>query len=255
MGGINLILAGQKPVSEKLFTRLIEQSSAEIQVLNVVSNTHARGWWPASELEPMCRRKKIEFRDIEDPFNHFPTSPSGDTWLISSQYPHKISSKTIDSFKGQILNLHLAPLPEFKGWFGPSHAILQGREVYGWTLHQVDEDFDSGAIAAQRRFSLEGTETAKSLYLRTEQDAVDGVFSFLQMLAKNKVAKFEPQVQSGKFYSRSSLDEFKSLDLNSATPVEISRAARALFFPPNSFGKIRIGVEEFVMTPLENEQN
>lgn len=255
MRGIRLILAGQKPVSEKLFRRLIEQSSAEIEVVAVITNTYASGWWPASELADLCKSKNIKYTDIQDPFDHFPSSPSSDTWLISSQYPHKLSTKTIECFNGQILNLHLAPLPEFKGWFGPSHAILQGRETYGWTLHQVNEAFDSGSIAAQRLFPLEGRETAKSLYSRTEQDAVDGVAIFLQMLAKNKVGKFEPQVGAGMFYSRSSLDEFKSLDFSSATSGEISRAARALFFPPNSVGKIRIGDEEFAVTPVEKKHH
>jgi methionyl-tRNA formyltransferase len=51
-----------------------------------------------------------------------------------------------------IVNLHLAPLPEYRGRYSTAHAVANGDTSFGVTLHYVDEGIDTGPIIEARRF-------------------------------------------------------------------------------------------------------
>lgn len=56
-----------------------------------------------------------------------------------------------------IVNLHLAPLPDYRGFYAFSHAIANGEEHYEVTLHYVDEGIDTGPIIATREVLMPDT--------------------------------------------------------------------------------------------------
>lgn len=49
-----------------------------------------------------------------------------------------------------IVNLHFAPLPEFRGRYSAGHALRLGVGTFGATLHYVDEGIDTGPIIDRR---------------------------------------------------------------------------------------------------------
>ncbi len=75
---------------------------------------------------------------------------------------HIFTPDEIERARCGIVNLHLAPLPEFRGRYSATHAILAGC-VYGVTLHYVDERIDTGPIVAERRFAIDAFDTARTL--------------------------------------------------------------------------------------------
>lgn len=97
---------------------------------------------------------------------------------ISAAGTHIFRSAEIARARFGIVNLHLAPLPEYRGRFSATHAILNGSE-YGVTLHYVDEGIDTGPIIAERRFPILPAETALSLRARA---LVEGRRLFLATL-------------------------------------------------------------------------
>ena len=70
-------------------------------------------------------------------------------------HPSVLAAPTIGSF-----NLHPGPLPEYAGLNVPSWAIYEGEPSHGVTLHWLDEGIDTGPIAWQERFPVEGDDTA-----------------------------------------------------------------------------------------------
>src|SRR3990167_9129812 len=68
-----------------------------------------------------------------------------------------------------IINLHLAPLPEYRGRYSFTHAILNGEDMFGVALHYVTEELDAGPVIAERRFSVRPDDTAWRLYLRAQR--------------------------------------------------------------------------------------
>jgi len=50
----------------------------------------------------------------------------------------------------EVLNVHLAPLPKYRGRHPMHWALINGESVFGVTIHRMDEGFDSGAILWQK---------------------------------------------------------------------------------------------------------
>lgn len=56
-----------------------------------------------------------------------------------------------------IVNLHFAPLPQYRGRYSAGHALRNGETWFGVTLHYVDAGIDTGPIIAERLFPIEPT--------------------------------------------------------------------------------------------------
>lgn len=53
-----------------------------------------------------------------------------------------------------IVNLHFAPLPEYRGRWSAGHALRNGEQAFGATLHYVDAGIDTGPVIEVRRFPI-----------------------------------------------------------------------------------------------------
>ncbi len=69
----------------------------------------------------------------------------------------------------QAINLHMAPLPEYRGCNQFTFALIDGKEEFGTTLHLMDEGIDSGDILAEKRFAIPPDCFVEELYERTLQ--------------------------------------------------------------------------------------
>ena len=47
------------------------------------------------------------------------------------------------------VNVHLAPLPAYRGRHPLQWALINGEETFGVTIHDINDDFDDGAIRWQ----------------------------------------------------------------------------------------------------------
>jgi len=64
--------------------------------------------------------------------------------------------------KYEVINVHLAPLPKYRGRHPMHWALINGEREFGVTVHYMDEDFDSGAILWQRMVPVSiGTSVAQ----------------------------------------------------------------------------------------------
>ena len=63
------------------------------------------------------------------------------------------------------INFHNGPIERYRGVHAPSWAIFNDEKEHGITWHYMERSVDAGAIAAEDRFALAGTETALSLTL------------------------------------------------------------------------------------------
>lgn len=96
---------------------------------------------------------------------------AGAEWLVLSGYLRKIGPITLDRYRGRILNIHPALLPEFggRGMYGRHvHAavLAAGRSVSGMTVHIVDGEYDHGPVVARREVPVLPDDTVKTLQQR-----------------------------------------------------------------------------------------
>lgn len=79
---------------------------------------------------------------------------------------HIFTQEELDRARCGIVNLHFAPLPEYRGRYSAGHALRNGEKEFGATLHYVDAGIDTGPIIASRRFEIAKHETVDTLRAR-----------------------------------------------------------------------------------------
>jgi phosphoribosylglycinamide formyltransferase 1 len=91
--------------------------------------------------------------------------------VVLAGYLKLIPAAVVKQFRGRMINLHPALLPDFggPGMYGHYvHAavLASGARESGASVHFVDEEFDRGAIIAQERVPVEPGDTPETLAAR-----------------------------------------------------------------------------------------
>ena len=74
-----------------------------------------------------------------------------------------LSKNFIQSFKGQILNIHPSLLPKYKGLNTHERAIKNKDRYSGCTIHFVTSKLDSGKIIIQKKVKINKKDTPRTL--------------------------------------------------------------------------------------------
>lgn len=88
-------------------------------------------------------------------------------------YLKLVGEQVIKPFEGRIFNTHPAILPQFggEGMYGihvHQAVIAAGEEFTGITIHEVNEEYDKGAICAQLKLIPVVGDTAENLQKRVQ---------------------------------------------------------------------------------------
>ena len=84
--------------------------------------------------------------------------------VVLAGYMALLTPGFLGRFPGAVLNVHPSLLPAFPGLGAVQQAVDYGAQVFGVTVHLVDEGIDTGPIVLQRAIELPGaTDTAAVL--------------------------------------------------------------------------------------------
>jgi phosphoribosylglycinamide formyltransferase 1 len=88
--------------------------------------------------------------------------------VVLSGYLKRLGPSTVAAYRGRILNIHPAPLPEFggHGMYGLAvhEAVLAaGRATTEITVHLVDEEYDHGPVIHRQTVPVRATSDAAEL--------------------------------------------------------------------------------------------
>ncbi len=143
----------------------------------------------------------------------------------NKKFPKELLSLTKDGF----INLHPSKLPDYRGANPYSHVIMNGEEESAITLHYMDEEFDTGDIISQYRFSIDENETMGTLFYRTNEMCASMLFEALDYYETHEFPR-KPQPKDNDYKKAEALSLEKGnvyIDWN--TPAEdIERFIRAL---------------------------
>jgi methionyl-tRNA formyltransferase len=154
--------------------------------------------------------------------------------IISVQYHEILKPKDIQKARNIAINLHMAPVPEYRGCNQFSFAIADNASEFGTTLHRMEAGIDSGAIIAEKRFPIPPNCFVKELY-ETTLDASIQLFKEELANVINGHYLLTPQGKLTErkkgFHLREEIEELKQIDPN--WPIEKQkRIFRATWFPP-----------------------
>lgn len=141
----------------------------------------------------------------------------------------------ISSIRSGILNLHPAPPPFYRGCNSYAHALINGEQWYGVTLHYVDEEIDTGPIIDLYWTEMHQEDTGRSLYDRSQRLArkvfQDRLPDILEAATAGRKVPARPQNDKlSRYYARDSLDN-KEVDLT-WNKRQIYNFVRGLQFTP-----------------------
>ena len=220
-----IVYMGSKEIGyeclEYLFSKLDDFNANIICVL-----TNERG----DKIKDFCRLHNIELIDGLYNFLNF-RDPD---FIISIQYHDILKKEHINKARKIAVNLHMAPLPEYRGCNQFSYAILNKDKYFGTTIHQLEEGIDSGAIIIEKRFIIPKDCWVNELYELTYKKSIelfkenignilDGNFKLiLQASYKGK--------RNVSIHYRKEIKELKKIDLN-WSKEKIERYIRATSMP------------------------
>ncbi len=172
--------------------------------------------------------------------------------LLSVQYHRILKKEHLKRAKQAAINLHMAPLPEYRGCNQFSFAIADEAKIFGTTLHLMKPGVDDGDILFEKRFKIPADIFVKELYEMTEKASKQLFKKSLPMLISGD---YTPTPQASliakrgtKFIQRKDIEQLKCIDLQ-WSQEKIDRHIRATYFPPFEPPYVLIKGEKYLLQP------
>lgn len=222
-----VVFLGTKPIGAHCLAYLLEQRSAlGIEVL-AVGTQDRKEFSEHNTVSQLALEHGIPLIDHPDAL------PECDL-IYSVQYHKILKQHHIDKAGMLAVNLHLAPLPDYRGCNQFSFAIFHGAATFGVTIHKLDSGVDSGDILFEDRFAMPEAVWVKDLF---DISVAKGQTLFEATLRKVIKGDYvaQPQVpliaQRGMhIHKRKDIDELKKIDL-SEPEQKIQARIRATYMP------------------------
>lgn len=157
----------------------------------------------------------------------------------------------LDNYKLGAINLHPAPLPEYRGCNSYAHAIMNGDRKYKVTMHYIESGVDTGPIIDQGVLPITSEDTGFSLYQKAQEVALEVFRKNLpaiigQALNGSRVKAKHQDEKKANYYKRDSLYN-KEVNL-SWKSKDIINFVRALDFPPHEPAFTMLGGRKIYLT-------
>jgi methionyl-tRNA formyltransferase len=222
----NVVFLGSKKIGLSCLKYLNEQSrSLGYNILGVLTNQRGQ--------DVVEYAQKHNLKIINNLDEYLSLKETVDI-AISVQYHQILKKEHIQKAKEITVNLHMAPLPEYRGCNQFSFAILEDKKEFGTTIHCLEEEIDSGDIIFEKRFPVKEGVWVKELHQETYDASVELFKESLSNLIKGDY-KLIPQREyiesrGTSLHYRKEINDIKKIDL--AWPEEkVKKHIRATYFP------------------------
>ena len=143
-------------------------------------------------------------------------------------------------------NLHPALLPKYRGRFSTAHALFNGEEKTGVTLHWLSEGIDNGPIIKQKSYPITESDTGKTLYEKFTHVGTELFNEFVKLWLSRAKIPSTPQDESQATYYPKELPNNGEIDW-SWDGEKIKRFIRAMTYEPYPPPTFKIGDEKMVI--------
>ncbi len=181
----SIIFLGSKPIGYECLAYLISQKEALNISITGLLTQQRKEFGTGHDLSALATEHGIPV------LNNLDELPECDI-LYSVQYHQIIKQQHIDKARQVAVNLHMAPLPEYRGSNQFSFAIIDQKEEFGVTIHKIDTRIDHGDILFQKRFPIPENCWVNDLYQITYKASLN---LFKQTLAHIVNGNYTPVPQ------------------------------------------------------------
>ncbi len=156
--------------------------------------------------------------------------------LVVASFGKILSRAVLEVPKKAAINIHPSLLPKYRGPSPVAQAILDGKEVTGVTIFEMDEKMDHGPLVRQVEVPIGTDETTGQLRRRLFQQSADMLPEVLQAYDEGRVEPMEQDHDQATYTSFFSKEDGRINWRSSAQ--EIYRRMRALKPWPNTFSML-----------------
>ena len=107
--------------------------------------------------------------------------------VVLAGYMQLLGADFLARFPRRVINVHPALLPAFPGIGAVEQAVAHGAQVFGVTVHCVDEGIDTGPIIVQRALELPGATDAATVRAALRPLEHDLLCHVVQAIARGDV--------------------------------------------------------------------
>jgi methionyl-tRNA formyltransferase len=220
-----IVFLGAKEIGYECLNSIIKFSETlDFEVVGVLTNK--RG----AKIKDLCNKNGIKL--LESLEDYLDLEQIDIT--ISIQYHEILKKIHIDKAEEIIVNLHMAPLPEYRGCNQFSFAIIDKIDFFGTTIHRLEEGIDSGGIISEKRFKIDDDIWINELYNKTFIKSIELFNETFPLLISGNYSVIPQYKYFGKrttsLHLRKEIFDIKKIDL-SWSKEKIERHIRASYMP------------------------
>ena len=157
MNSVNILFSGRGSNADYIIS-LIQKKQLSFRIKNIISNNKkAKGIELLKKYKLPINILDKEILSDED-YNQYLLEildPMEGDILLLCGYMLKVPGFIIDSYKGNVINIHPSLLPKYKGLNTHKRVIENKDKNHGCTTHFVNDDIDCGPIIAQYKILVE----------------------------------------------------------------------------------------------------
>lgn len=149
--------------------------------------------------------------------------------FLSLEFDQIISPEKFSNAK--LYNIHFSNLPAYKGMYTSALPLLNDEKESGVTLHCIDSGIDTGNIINQLKFSIEKSDTARSLYAKYLIYSKKLLSENILNILNNDVISYPQEAFGSTYFSKKAIN-YRNLEINyMSTAEQIFNQIRAFTFP------------------------
>ena len=153
--------------------------------------------------------------------------------FVVAAFGQILSKEILTMPKYGCINIHASLLPKYRGASPIQWAVLNGEEVSGVTIMQMDEGIDTGDILIQETVTLDAKETGESLFDKLAVCGADLIVKALDAIEAGKVTPIK-QDEAASTHVGMLKKEFGRMDF-SQDAVVLERKIRGLNSWPSAY--------------------
>lgn len=120
--------------------------------------------------------------------------------IISISANQRLGKELISIPKTACINVHVAPLPHYRGVCPYFWVLYNEEKETGVTVHYVDQDFDTGLVILKKRIALDDKDSAQTVFLKGSIEGKKLLSQALMDISSGK-ARAERQAADATYYS------------------------------------------------------
>lgn len=222
-----MVFLGSKPIGFQCLEYLISQQHELNFLVAGVLTQQRKEFGPGADVAELASKNGIPLlMSLEE-------VPDCDI-IYSVQHHQLLKEVTIKQASQIAVNLHMAPLPEYRGCNQFTMGILDEKEIFGTTIHQIDSRIDHGDILFEKRFPISRNCWVSDLYELTFAASMELFKTTLPALIKGNY-QLTPQAtvlndRGSSLHYRREIAKLKELNLD-WDAATIARYVRATSMP------------------------